>query len=424
MREHAYFSVNVRDSMQNQDSEPDEDQENGESSYQASVSVTQRGKKRANENDINVDNMTTPINYAKRRKTYKGKHSSMIVNLKKHPALKKYCKLISDLQFPNVDEVSQYARHSIAMLKWSVVNYETFIKAGWNGKCRFNIISTPRIKIKSVSTTFEQHPNNQLKSITTTLWSLYDKGIIHSCDISPANFIRWLFYKEKNYYDIDVLTVVSVILAVILYKHTPCRGVGSSPSESHVKIELWSKIFSTAFSLHDSKLLPTWEFQHLISGNAGQGSSRSDFAAVVNNQSDLQFPFFLVEFENNGFEVHKDSVVVIAEAVHEFNRLLSFIHPTEEEQQSSLIYVHDDVLSFNLMGPDIGKNIENALRLTTQPVMLNYDLITALPETPREAVKSREYKTKFTPQTKRELYTIVDESDSYESESTELDSSN
>ncbi|CAG8498136.1 16292_t:CDS:10 [Cetraspora pellucida] len=50
-------------------------------------------------------------------------------------------------------------------LKWSVVNYETFIKASWNGKRRFNIISTPRIKIKFLSVTFEQHPNNQLKSI-------------------------------------------------------------------------------------------------------------------------------------------------------------------------------------------------------------------------------------------------------------------
>ncbi|CAG8690919.1 24503_t:CDS:2 [Cetraspora pellucida] len=353
MREKTYFTANIRrDNMQSQDSEPDKDQESGESSYQASMSFIQRGKKRANENDRNVDNITTP-NYATRRIIHKGKHNSV----------KKYCRLISDLQFHNVDEVSQRARHFIAMLKWSVVNYETFIKAGWNGKRRFNIISTPRIKIKSVSATFEQHPNNQLKSITTALWSLYDKGIIHSREISPASFI-------------------------------------SSPSESHVKIELWSKIFSA-------------------------GSSRSDFAAVVNNQFDLQFPFFLVKFGNNGFE---DSVVVVAEAVYEFNRLLSFIHhPTEEEQQSSLIYVHDDVLSFNLMGSDLEENVGNALRLTTyfretvctsgtlirsllnrQPVVtFNYDLMMALPELPREAIKSRE------------LYTIVDES-----ESNELDSSN
>ncbi|CAG8671343.1 3747_t:CDS:2, partial [Ambispora gerdemannii] len=79
-----------------------------------------------------------------------------------------------------------------------------------------------------------------------------------------------------------------------------------------------------------------WELQHLISGNAGQ-----------------------VEFEQDGFEVHKDNVVIVAEAVHEFNRILSLIHyPTEEEA--------------------------------------------ALPQLPNEAVKSREFKTKFTPQTKRQ----------------------
>ncbi|RIA88311.1 hypothetical protein C1645_826576 [Glomus cerebriforme] len=69
-----------------------------------------------------------------------------------------------------------------------------------------------------------------------------------------------------------------------------------------------------------------------------------------------------------GFEVHKDDVAIVAEAMHEFNRILSLTHyPSEEEinklclhiglvngsrirlsklmpvfDQSSLIYVYDD----------------------------------------------------------------------------------
>ncbi|RIB03771.1 hypothetical protein C2G38_2122302 [Gigaspora rosea] len=406
--------------------------------------------------------MPTPINTIKRRKICIGTRNTynVKIDLRRHPALRSYCRLICELQIHHVEEVSQRARHSIAMLRWSVVNCEIFMQAGWNGNHRINTISTPRIRIKLASAAFKQHPNKQLNSVETTLWSLCDKGVICSHEISLTTFIRWLFYynEKKNYYDIDDLTVISVILAVILYKHTPCRGVGSSPSESHVKIELWSRLFSAIFALHNLKFLPTWELQHLISGNAGRGSSRSDFAAVTNNQDDRQFAFFLVEFENGGFEVHKDNVVVVAEAVHEFNRILSLIHyPTEEEvnnlclhtglvngttihlstlrpvydqERSALIYINDEILSFNLLSIDVEENIGNALRLATylretvcasgalirsllnrQPMKFNYDLRAALPKLPREAVKPREFKTKYTPLEKRDLYNISDESE-------------
>ncbi|CAG8836636.1 20761_t:CDS:1, partial [Racocetra persica] len=242
-----------------------------------------------------------------------------------------YCQLVSELH--SVEEVSQRARHSIAMLEWSVLNYEILLKSGWNGQRKFYTISTPRIEFKYVSQIFARHPNNQVRSMATALSSLKTKGRIHSSETSLTVLMRWLFRsKTECYYDIDELTAVSVILAVSLYQSTPCRGFGSVSSESHVKIELWSKIFSAVFALHNSKFHPTWELQHLISGNAGRGSSRSDFAAVVNNQDGLQFTFFLVEFEKNGFEIHKDNVVIIAEAVYELNRILSLIHyPTEEE---------------------------------------------------------------------------------------------
>ncbi|CAI2172436.1 910_t:CDS:2, partial [Funneliformis geosporum] len=52
-----------------------------------------------------------------------------------------------------------------------------------------------------------------------------------------------------------------------------------------------------------------------------EGSSRSDFTAVKNSRQ-LQFPFFIVDFEQQGFEVHKDFAVVY-EAVFELNRILS-----------------------------------------------------------------------------------------------------
>lgn len=86
-----------------------------------------------------------------------------------------------------------------------------------------------------------------------------------------------------------------MISAVISYIPTPCRGLGSEPSENHIKAELWANILSNSFSLNSPKFAPVWEFHHLIPGNGGQGSAKSDFSAIVSNQNDLQFVFFLIE---------------------------------------------------------------------------------------------------------------------------------
>ncbi|CAG8726861.1 12200_t:CDS:2 [Gigaspora margarita] len=95
-------------------------------------------------------------------------------------------------------------------------------------------------------------------------------------------------------------------MAVVSYMAIPVHGAGSNPSETHLK---------AGHGIQASQI-------KVSSCNAGYGSTRSDFAAIVNNNNDLQFAFFLVEFEQNGFEVHKDDIVVVAEAVHEFNRYL------------------------------------------------------------------------------------------------------
>nr|CAG8528213.1 10715_t:CDS:10 [Entrophospora candida] len=69
-----------------------------------------------------------------------------------------------------------------------------------------------------------------------------------------------------------------------------------------------AKIFSNTFTLHDANFVPVWELHHLIPGNSGEGSAR------------------------DGFEIHKDNIVVVAGAAYEFNRILSLSHdPSEEE---------------------------------------------------------------------------------------------
>lgn len=261
---------------------------------------------------------------------------------------------------------------------------------------------------------------------------------------------------DDRYFNIDALTVVSVVSNIILYTPTPCRGLGSSPSENHIKAELWTKIFSNVFTLNKTKFIPVWELLHLISGNGGRGSARSDFAAIVTNHNDLQFPFFIVEFESDGFEIHKDNIAVVSEAVYELNRILALAHNLSEEEvnrtyvhiglvndtrisfntitpafnqeESTFVYINNDkILSYNLITDDIEKNIENVLQLiiylreticedglwietilNREPRRHNYKLKTILPQLPNEAFKSRTYETKFTPPSKRKRYFFSD----------------
>jgi hypothetical protein len=378
------------------------------------------------------------------------------VNLKQKSAqdvtirheLKDYCKTLTELQSHHIEEDSQRARHYFEMLKFSVVNSEIFF--GANRQNLFNI-SIPQVALKLLSTVFEEHPNEELRSVVGTLQSLKNKGRIYTSDSNiVVASLRWLFwYHQKNLYYIDVLTASSAIMAVISCTGTPSRGIGSNPSENHVKIELWSGIFSAAFKLHKLKFLPVWELQHLFPGNAGLGSARSDFASIIVNNNGLQFAFFIVEFEQAGFETHKDEVVIIAELTHEFNRILAHMYypseveingtrlhfglvndlrvrfgrlqPIYDQKKSSLIYsCEDEILSFNFQDNNVETKVENTLRLITylretvcadgmrirsllnrQPMQYNYNLKAALPVLPNKAVQSRKFKTKFTPISKR-----------------------
>ncbi|CAG8535055.1 1603_t:CDS:2 [Ambispora gerdemannii] len=354
------------------------------------------------------------------------------VDFEKYPMLKNYCRTLLAMQELHIEEDSQRAQDSFVMLEWSVVNFEIFADAGWQGERKPATISIPQIELKLLSPIFEQHFDCRIRSVTAMLRSLENKGKIGNSSVFNS-WVDWLWNQSKIYYKIDALTCIPVISAVILYIPTPCCGLGSEPSENHIKAELWTSILSNTFSLHNPKFVPIWEFHNLIPGDGGRGSAKSGFSAI------------------GRFEVHKDDVVIVAEATHEFNRMhypsdeeinkmclhiglvngasirLGKLMPVFDQQQSTLIYVYDDeVLSFNLQTKDEEANIESALQLVTYlretvcmdgmrirsllnryPAKFNYDLKAALPKLPNEAVISRKSDTKFTPRSKRQRYTLM-----------------
>src|SRR3954447_17486457 len=95
---------------------------------------------------------------------------------------------------------------------------------------------------------------------------------------------------------------------------------------------MWTKIFSDTFLIGSEDIDVNWEYHHQISGNGGNGSARSDFTAVIFNSIDRQFPFFIVEFETDGFVVHKDAITVVVETAFEYNRILASVYYLSEDE--------------------------------------------------------------------------------------------
>ncbi|CAG8682426.1 2041_t:CDS:2 [Cetraspora pellucida] len=396
------------------------------------TTITSTSTLTASDNNDDESEISTSSILGKRVREDKSvEMDEIIVDYTKHQLLKEYCTLLSKLQHHPVEEESQRARHLISMLRWHVVDQEMFNSIGWTKIPQRHFVSKPSFGLRLVSNVLKQHSNNQLHLAERSLQNLIMNNKIKDSDHSSFITSIMQFFSRKlddKYFDIDALTVVSVVSSMILYTPTSCRGLGSSPFENHIKAELWTKIFSNVFTLNKTKFVPVWELHHLISGNGSRGSARSDFGAIVTNRNDLQFPFFIVEFERGGFEIHKDNLVVVSEAVYEFNRILALAHDlSEEEVNRTRIHiglVNDTRISFSTITP---KNIENALQLVTylreticedglwietilnrEPTRYNYKLKTLLPKLPNEALKSRTSETKFTPLSKRKRYVFSD----------------
>ncbi|CAG8627870.1 8372_t:CDS:2 [Ambispora gerdemannii] len=170
-----------------------------------------------------------------------------------------------------------------------------------------------------------RHLSNILKwSVVEHSLSAYQDRLL-TYDVSPG-FKRWLErlwrVHIKEHYIIDTVTALTAITSVISYSSIPCRGPGSKPSENHIKSQI--------------RYLCKLGISSPNPGNGGSGSARSDFAAVVFNGTDQQFPFFIVEFETDGFSVHKDEIVVAAEAAFEYNRILAAAHHLSEDEVNAL----------------------------------------------------------------------------------------
>ncbi|CAG8549866.1 15915_t:CDS:2 [Cetraspora pellucida] len=172
-----------------------------------------------------------------------------------------------------------------------------------------------------------------------------------------------------------------------------------------------AKIFSDIFLINSDDIDVNWEFHYQISGNGRSRSARSDFAAIVFNNTDQQFFFFIVEFETDRFSVHKDEMFVMAEVAFKYNCIFTVAYYLLKDkttihlgsmkliynkEKKSLIYVYEkDNVTFKLYIGNQETNIASALKLVTY-LRIN-----------RAAKSSPKSDTQFTFQTKRIMYIDV-----------------
>ncbi|CAI2197418.1 7782_t:CDS:2, partial [Funneliformis geosporum] len=161
-----------------------------------------------------------------------------------------YCQSIEEMQENHVDEISQLDRHLSILLKWSVINSKLF-----EIPATPPTILRPALHFHNLKVVLEEYPDLQANNILDAL--LKNKKI--------EMVATWYQIQMK----------------------------GCHLSETHVKIQMWSKFLSDSFVLNQIRFEPTWKLNHLFSENV-----------------------------KKGFEVHKDFAVVVCEDVFELNKIL------------------------------------------------------------------------------------------------------
>ena len=343
------------------------------------------------------------------------------------------------------EAVAQLSRRLIRATNWFIVdsNYG-------NRKDNVSRISEkkPKIWLNILIKCLDTSKTPRSEQAIYFLKKIISENIIGNME---SNFIFNFFYNDNNYYGLEVPIVLSAITSIMQYNPTPCRGIGSNPSENHVKCQMWSKIFSDAFSDFN----PVWELNHLFSGNSKRDFGRSDFAAIFITESNTPFVFFITEFEVDGFERHKDDIVVLAEGAFELNKIISSrgrffpedileirlhlalinnthitfgsIRPELNFEKTLLYYIYDrDLCSYELNTGDKMQDIINVIKLisylkqvvcedgyrikrliteskTNSHCMGNCYSTNILPKLPKRAERSIQKKTAYTPKKRRVL---------------------
>jgi hypothetical protein len=90
------------------------------------------------------------------------------------------------------------------------------------------VITKPKINLRMIKDNFSEVNNERIYTAIYLLENLVSNNTIE-------DKCSWFWPKSNSGFYIDTPTSISVLSSVILYKPIPTRGLGSKPSENHVK---------------------------------------------------------------------------------------------------------------------------------------------------------------------------------------------
>src|SRR2546423_2567090 len=188
-----------------------------------------------------------------------------------------YRKFLLDNQTHHIEEVAQNTRDNIDLLKYYVLDNKIFQSPD---RVRRPELLKPIVNLSRIKDALLELNNNRIRNATNFLDKLISDNTVGNRSLSFSS----LFKQKKGFY-IDTPTALSAVTSVVHYIPVPSSGLGSDPSENHVKCQLWAKLLSDSFSHYgEDYFKPIWEMHHLFPGSGGKGSGRSDFATVYINE--------------------------------------------------------------------------------------------------------------------------------------------
>ncbi|KAI8820553.1 uncharacterized protein EV422DRAFT_75507 [Fimicolochytrium jonesii] len=202
----------------------------------------------------------------------------------------------------------QRGRHALAKLDWSCVPEELYKQAGLP---ELPTEERPAKLLPMIDLNTVSHILNENSTTAPIIPVLVGLPVVGRSLL--ARLIPGLY---RAHYYIDSLTIISIVSTMVTYCPTPARGPGARPSEAQVR-QFWAKIFGKAVSCHTATVKLVMEFQHQLPGHSGEGSARGDIALIASGYDGAFFAGLIAEVQVNGTERHKDSVVVVSEAVFE-----------------------------------------------------------------------------------------------------------
>jgi hypothetical protein len=352
--------------------------------------------------------------------------------------MKNYMDHLAVMDESKIAKTAQLGRHLRERFEWGVVSQEIWendiAPRSETPKDSFNINRKAAVNMSNISTL------NIHTAWIETLKHLINKREIKNVTMTTRFFN---FFSQDQDIIIEDLTVILVLKCIFSQYQIGTKV----PSENHLKIELWADILSCTFKSQGYTCV--WELNHLIPENARKGSSKSDFAALISDPLQGLIPFFIVEFEVDGIDIHKDSNVVLAEGSFELTQILSKLPklpsqqlrniqmhlalinngqiklnkliPCYNKDETAIVYLHShETRIFDIASSEPSERLKNALNLicylqevvcetgsTIQKYLqrsnrtpdLNVEKL--LPRLPHEALTSRKSRCQLTPKHKR-----------------------